>query len=62
MSYSGFPDKESFDKALDKHIEREEYRPPCEECGAKDECTEDCRCESCIEEMTNNQEIKNDID
>ena len=63
MSYHGFSDKASFDKALDAHITREQFIPPCEECGGRDgECTEDCCCESCTEELANNQETKNDID
>lgn len=61
MSYSGFADKASFDKALDAHITREETEYPCDECG-EIECTDECRCESCREALADQQEAKNDRD
>ena len=62
MSYHGFADKASFDRALDAHITREPTEYRCEECGEYD-CTEECRCENCREVLADQQEaIQNDRD
>ncbi len=50
-------------RKLDEWLTRSPPENECEECGEKEECTEDCRCEYCREEAAARHEaIENDRD